>query len=640
MGFEEKEIYYYAAKALHGKKLFSDASRFYKNYLRYIEEEEEKHRIIELIKQCKYGIDNQYNDQLAFVENLGSSVNTEYDEINPVQSPTSQNKYYFSSNRSGSHGGLRNAQGYKDEIYGKYNADMYAVELSGGNWTPVSAFHPILNGPKNDLIEGFNPDGSVMYFLKSQDGITGEIFADTFSIDKDPEAFPKQFSSPVVAELGDKDLQVFNNNTLLFASKRKGGYGGYDLYISTNTDGNWGNPINLGPTINSKYDEMSPFLAKSGTKLFFSSNRIESFGGFDIYVSDFDLDNQSWTTPFNLGIPINSAGDDKKFSVSSDGMTAIFSSDRPDSYGGNDLYLAYFKDQVTEQLMYTEELPFVDNSDLLGKEGGETSKDSIDEVAEVRTPNEPLIKKEFANSPLYYGNDEIILNPANMVKMVRVKDLMVIYPDVEIIFSGHSVKEGMRETDLYFSIKRAEKAADYLIKNGINPNRITVKGLGSNFPHTTQSNGQVNRLAEKNNRRIDISFSNIPNARLKILDERPSVSDGLKDPQFESYYNTISDLAYKIQIAQTKQMLKADVIREYNSGIIEKKMSEDSYTYTVGVFDTYNQARSLKSELLRKGIIEAKVIPYVHDQALNRDQVQFLKTKYDDLNDYLKFESE
>ena len=87
-------------------------------------------------------------------------------------------------------------------------------------------------------------------------------------------------------------------------------------------------------------------------------------------------------------------------------------------------------------------------------------------------------------------------------------------------------------------------------------------------------------------------------------------------------------------------MFKADVIREYDSGIIEKEMSDDSYTYTIGVFDTYSQARNLKSELLRKGIIEAKVIPYMDDQPINNDQVEALKDTYTDLNEYLKFESE
>jgi len=638
MGYDEKEIYLYAALAFHSKKLFSDASRFYKNYLRYVDDKDEKTRIIERIKQCKFGIDNQYNDQVAFVENLGQSVNTEYDELNPIQSPTSQNKYYFSSNRSGSHGGLRNTQGYKDEIYGKYSADMYAVELSGGNWTPVSAFHPILNGPKHDLIEGFNPDGSVMYFLKSQDKITGQIYADTFSIDKDPEAFPKRFASPLIPELGDKCLQVFNNNTLLFASKRKGGYGGYDLYVSERIDGQWDAPINLGTKINSEFDELDPYLAKSGTKLYFSSNRIESFGGFDIFMSEYGLETLQWSTPSNLGLPINSATDDRSFSISSDGMTAIFSSYRPDSYGGSDLYLAYFKDQITDQLLYVEGVPFVikDESGDLAGDQSELTSDSVQSVVETGT----IVKKDYINSPLYYGDDEIILNPANSSKMNRVKDLMVIYPELHITFSGHSIKEGMREFDLYFSIKRAEKAAEYLIQNGISTDRISVKGLGSNFPHTIQTDNNANRLAKKNNRRIDILFTKVPSDRLNIIEERPTVSDGFKDPTFENYYNTLTNLAYKIQIAKTKQMFKGDVIREYGSGIIEKDVSDDSYTYTLGIFDTYNQARNLKSELLRKGIIDAKVVPYINGHAINGDQIQALKDTYSDLNEYLRFESE
>jgi hypothetical protein len=159
-----------------------------------------------------------------------------------------------------------------------------------------------------------------MYFLKSQDGETGQLFADTFAIDKDPEAFPKRFSSPIISELGDRYLQVFNNNTLIFSSKRKGGYGGYDLYISVKKDGEWDTPINLGPTVNSKYDEVSAFLTKSGTRLFYSSNRLNSFGGFDIYSSDYNVKTKMWTTPKNLGVPINSANDDLSFSVSSDGI--------------------------------------------------------------------------------------------------------------------------------------------------------------------------------------------------------------------------------------------------------------------------------------------------------------------------------
>ena len=125
-----------------------------------------------------------------------------------------------------------------------------------------------------------------------------------------------------------------------------------------------------------------------------------------------------------------------------------------------------------------------------------------------------------------------------------------------------------------------------------------------------------------------------------VPNEYPVASDGLKDMTFETYKNTIADLSYKIQVARTKQMYKADVIRQYSTGIVEKNMGEDRYTYTIGVFDSYQQARSLKSELYRKGNLDAKVVPYINDQPLNQEQIQALKNNYSDLNDYLKFESE
>jgi len=635
-GYEENDIYLFAAKALHKKGEYKNAVTFYKNYLRYVDDKKEEYRIIEEIKRCKFGYNNQYNDQLAFVENLGTSVNTEFDEVHPVQSPTNQNKYYFSSNRSGSNGGLRNKAGYKDEIYGSYFSDMYAVEQSNGNWTAVSAFHPILNGPQNDVIQGFNPDGSVLYFLKTRDNKAGQIYADTFSIDKDPQAFPNLFVSPMIGELGDKDLFVFNSNTILFSSKREGGYGGYDLYVSQRNDGQWSNPKNLGPEINSPYDETAVFLAKSGIKLFFSSDRIDGFGGNDIYSVEYNAQSRTWNKAINVGVPINSPSNDDYFSLSSDGMTAVFSSDRVGSLGGMDIHQAYFKDQVVDQLMYTEEIAFLSSkSDLDTDTKNPVVKNNNTEPANVVENNLPIEKKEYYSKPLYYGNDEIIITPANRTKLEGVKDLMVVFPEIEVVLSGHSVQEGMREFDLYFSIKRAEKAAQYLVDNGIDAKRIKVRGLGSNFPHAKNT---ANRIAKKSNRRIDISFTKVPKNRLAITSEMPAVADAFLDGSSVQYYEKLEGLSYKIEVARTKQMYKADIIRQKDSGVVEKKFDMEEYIYTIGLFDSYRKAKVLKGELLRNGATSANVIPYMNDVLLSNDQIQVLKDVYPDLDEYSRFE--
>lgn len=638
LGFDDNDIYYYVGQALHSRGSYDDAVSFYKNYLRYLKDDGEKAELIERIKRCQFAKNNQYNDQLAFVENLGSSVNTEFNEEHPVQSPTNQNKYYFSSNRPGSNGGLRNKKGYKDEIYGTYSADMYAVELLDGNWTAVSAFYPILNGPKDDIIQGFNPGGSVLYFLQTQDGKSGEIYADTFAVDKDPEAFPKLLVSPVISTLGDKDMQVFNDNTIVFASKRKGGYGGYDLYFSHRNELGWSKPVNLGPEINTAYDEVSPFLAKSGSSLYFSSDRLESFGGKDIFQSEYQASTRTWSAPINLGIPINSPMDDINFSLSADGMTAVFSSDRIGTMGGTDLFLAYYKDQAMAQLMYTELVPF------LPVDVDAATSDSLGQLAQIDEPisSDPLIKptkQEFYNSPLYYSSDEIIMTPTNKSILDRVKNILTVFPEVSVILSGHSVKEGMREFDLYFSIKRAEKAAAYLVDQGaIDASRVKVRGLGSNYPHTREMSSGSNRLAEKNNRRIDVSFTKTPADRLKVVSEMPTVSDAMLDGSSDAYYNTLKGLSYKIEVARTRQMYKGDVIRQYESGVVEKGMLDNEYLYTIGLYDTYNEAKQMKGQLVRRGIIDAKILPYMNDELLSREQVETLKDVYPDLMEYLRFE--
>jgi len=404
LGTEEKQVYLYVGRAMHAKHNFKDAIKFYKNYLRYVEDDEEQYAVIDDIKRCATGISIRYNEQPAFVENLGPSVNSEYDEIHPVQSPTNAKKYYFSSNREDATGGRRNKSGLKDEIYGKYSMDMYGVELNDGNWTSINAFHPLLNTAKNDILMGFNGNGSVMYFFNTLDGKTGEMMTDTFTADRPEDAYPKRLTSPVIANQGDKYIQVFNENTMLFSSQRAGGYGGFDIYIAKRIDGKWQTPVNLGPSVNGPYDEVSPFLAKSGAKLYFSSNRLESMGGFDIFSLAYSMEGNTWNEPKNLGLPINSGRDELSFSLSADGTLGMFTTNRPESKGGYDIYLAYMKDQVIDQLMYAESVPFIKSTietDSTATDLVLVDNNTSIETGEKVTKTKDLKVREFLNTPLY-----------------------------------------------------------------------------------------------------------------------------------------------------------------------------------------------------------------------------------------------
>ena len=113
---------------------------------------------------------------------------------------------------------------------------------------------------------------------------------------------------------------------MIFSSNKSGGYGGKDLWFSEKKEDNiWSKPVNMGPNINSPYDEISPFLHADGITFFYSSNNEKSIGGYDIFVTQKDKNN-IWAAAENLGIPINTVFNEKYFSTSVDGTIGYYES--------------------------------------------------------------------------------------------------------------------------------------------------------------------------------------------------------------------------------------------------------------------------------------------------------------------------
>jgi hypothetical protein len=126
---------------------------------------------------------------------------------------------------------------------------------------------------------------------------------------------------------------------MYFVSNRPGGYGGRDIYQCKRLPNReWSHPENLGPVINTPYDEDAPFIHPDGITLFFSSTGHTSMGGFDVFYST-KVANNVWTKPINMGYPINTTDDDIYFVTSSDGRRAYYASFRPEGKGEKDIYL-------------------------------------------------------------------------------------------------------------------------------------------------------------------------------------------------------------------------------------------------------------------------------------------------------------
>lgn len=604
-GYENDDIYYYMAKTHHATGDYEIASKFYKTYLNRIKKDKnQREQIIRSIKQCAYGVNHKYNNEIAYVENLGEVVNTVYDDINPMQSKNNPNKYYYSSNKAGSTGGLRNEKGRRDEFYGDYFYDMYTTELVNGQWQYPTSIDDLINTSRHEIMLDLNKNGKEIYFLRGANTMSSTIVKDSFRLDNEVDINTIAVKSPVLGELGDVYLRVFNDSTYLFSSNRKGGYGGYDLYIAIKRQEVWLDPINLGPEINSPFNEITPFISGDGKTISFSSDRNESFGGYDIFSSTFMVEGAFWSKATNLGLPINSPGDDLYYTLSADGNTAMFSSDRIEGYGENDLYVAYLKEQDKSQLIFSRSIPFIDILEYQSYEDTTKVVGELLTTEDIKIDNSELAveveierpPRSISIGPLLFGDDDNLFVPKNNIIMNDLIDLMTIYPEISIQLTSHSIKEGLKEFDLYFSIKRAEKLQDHFASKGIDRDRVLLRGCGSNYPFVKEINGdQITNIAKQINRRIDIDILDIGDLPIYVSKETPTVVDYLKDNKFQVFTTLMEGISFRVKVAKVKQMYKNDVVRDYEDVIIDKE--GDSYIYSVGLYSDFFSALEAKKQL-------------------------------------------
>lgn len=152
-----------------------------------------------------------------------------------------------------------------------------------------------------------------------------------------------------------------DGKTLYFVSDKTGGYGGTDIYVSTrNANGEWSNPQNLGPVVNSAFDEKFPFIAEDGT-VYFASNTPGGLGGLDVYKTK--AENGQWQKPENLGAPVNSNKDDFSFIIDAANKNGYFASNRDGGMGEDDIYkFAYDESKLDYKLVVRVEDAYTKNA--------------------------------------------------------------------------------------------------------------------------------------------------------------------------------------------------------------------------------------------------------------------------------------
>ncbi len=412
MGNTDKRLNLYLAKTYHHQQKFEKAIVYYKKYLYDISRDKnKKEETLNQIKRCANAIKLKYKPANHFIENWGAEINTPYNDILPIQSPSDIHHFYFSSDRVY---GLKKTKQYKE----------FQVDFSDGEWEKLFDIFSSQNNKNTIFLDFFNGDKKVSYFLGTSI-FYGSIFVSDYSHAAKQLNTQDKLKAPINAEFGFRHLQFINDSTIIFSSDKKGGYGGFDLYLTGIRDGKWFEPVNLGRKINSEFDEISPYITKDGENLYFSSNNLNSIGGFDVFVSRFSFEDDDWSPPQNLGMPINSSGDEIGFRVLSSGKGGIFNSDRKDmGFGGQDLYWIYFKKLVDARRAYAYEVPYLRNRHLklIGKafeddkEDNEIAVNEVGKKAATPLDQSPTPEKQLST------NKEIVKNPDKIDKTIAQKE--------------------------------------------------------------------------------------------------------------------------------------------------------------------------------------------------------------------------
>ncbi|WP_298895957.1 hypothetical protein [uncultured Psychroserpens sp.] len=260
-----------------------------------------------------------------------SKVNTKYSEI---PSAVFKNKLIMVSSKK--IGGLGNGiDKYTNEPY--FELFCLDVDAYGSVKNPLF-FSRIINTKDNEGQVAFSPDEQTMYFTRSKRENSQNYQLYKAFLEKDSNGNWINEQELTISDLNysiENPHVSFDGTELYFSSNMPGSFGGFDLYVAQiNPDGTLNDPVNLGPKINTRFDDKFPHLSKDGKKLFFSSKGHESIGGFDIFVSSISEDIK---TPRNLGKNVNSEFDEIAFMFTTEDK-GFFASNKEQGKGSFDMY--------------------------------------------------------------------------------------------------------------------------------------------------------------------------------------------------------------------------------------------------------------------------------------------------------------
>jgi outer membrane protein OmpA-like peptidoglycan-associated protein len=475
---------------------------------------------------------------------LGGSANSDQVDFAPMTDPTGR-VLYFTSQRKG---GFDIDGGSDEKGWGE---DIWRMYRTADGWSTPELLPEPINSKGHDGLAAFSGDGQTMvYTACGRDGGVGNCDLYVATLEGTRWTQPRNLGNTVNSDKWDSQPSLSaDGSAIYFVSDRPGGYGQTDVYVvRRNQFGDWAVPMNLGPIINTPFHEYSPVISPDGKTLYYASAGHPGLGNMDLFVTVFE--NGTWSIPRNLGAPLNSAGDDRYFTIGGSGEVGYFASDREGGLGGQDLYEIVIPEdmrpqptvvvsgtvtnaETTEPLGAWVLVEDLQNGDLVAtyKSNQATGKYLVVLPAgrdySVSATTEGFffysqrftvgddaryqeITRDIPLSPIAEGATVVLnnvffetgsadLSPVSRVELGKVVDLLMQNPSVVIEVGGHTDNVGSEETNMRLSHNRALSVRQFLVSAGVPEARVQAKGYGETNPvasNETEEGRQANRRTE------------------------------------------------------------------------------------------------------------------------------------------------
>ncbi|MEN3040096.1 MAG: OmpA family protein, partial [Bacteroidia bacterium] len=471
--------------------------------------------------------------------NLGPAVNSSAEEYLPSLTADGQ-RLFFTSRRPKSDQPPNPLRGYDEDLY------WSEKNPRTGRWQEAQRMPPPINSPQNEGAAFFSADGQWAFItlcdrpdgLGSCDIYFSELRGYSWS---DPKNLGPTVNSP---HWESHPSLTHDRRRLYFASGRPGGLGGSDIWYTEWQNGQWQKPVNLGPPINTPGDEYSPMIAADGRTLYFASNYHPGMGGQDLFVTY--LSDTGWTTPRNLGYPLNTPADEQTLCVDAHGRLAYIALARPEGLGKEDIYEFEIWDEIRPKLSATYvrgvvidattqaplsayvavidiqtkdtiralrsneatgefllSLPLGRRYGLFAEAKGYLFYSGHFDLSHTDTAYHLIVPLERVQKGarlilrnIFFDFDKATLRPESEIELIEVVRLLRENPLWRVEVQGHTDSIGSTAYNQKLSQQRAESVREYLIQRGIAAERITARGYGATRPvgdNRTEAGRALNR---------------------------------------------------------------------------------------------------------------------------------------------------